>query len=320
MVEDLNGLHHVGVVVRDLPTAIDTYRRLGFTVAPPAYPTLPSAPGKPPRPVGAANTHIYLRRNFIEMVTVVDENRPIAAAAKLIPIEVPDDKLPGLLAAVRGAAATLTARLDRFQGMHILIFDTPDIDRAATRLDTEGVGHGGVHAIQRPIETAAGIRMVPARYLEISGEEPGMPPEGRIGVAQNDGVEAPQRPEHANGAIDLIGCTLGVPDDALPGVARRYERYLGRPADRDARTATFDLGGAAVTLVAASALPDILPGERLPALPAFVACTVAVHDIARTEHHLRAAAVPHVKLRAGEVLVPAEQALGAAVVFRLTAG
>lgn len=128
---DLDGLHHVGMVVRDMGAAINTYRRSGFTVPPPAYPVLPTAPGAPARPVGAANTHIYLRRNFVEIRDRLRDGQPIPDDAQLIPLNVPDDKLPGLLAAARGATANLAARLDRFQGMHILIFDSPHIDRAA---------------------------------------------------------------------------------------------------------------------------------------------------------------------------------------------
>ncbi|MER5334424.1 VOC family protein [Micromonospora sp. NPDC002717] len=322
MGRDINGLHHAGIVVRDMAAAIETYRRLGFTVAPPAYPTLPTAPGAPALPVGAANTHIYLRRNFVELVSVVRDGQPVPGEAKLIPINVPDDKLPGLLAAVRSAAANLIACLDRFQGMHILIFDSLDIDHAAARLDAAGVAHGGVHAIQRPIETANGTRMVPARYLEISNDEAGAPPgrlpEGRLGVAENAAVVEEQQPEHANGAIDLIGCTLCVPDDALPDVKRRYETYLGRTAHHDGPTAILDLDDATITLVAASALPDLLPHGRPPALPAFVGYTIAVHDITQTEHHLRAAAVPHIKPHAGEIVVPASRALGATIAFRPT--
>lgn len=324
MGKDIGGLHHVGLVVADMTAAISAYRRLGFTLPPPAYPTLPTTPGAPAGPIGVANTHVYLRRNFVEIVAVIKSDQPIPDDAHLIPIKIPDDKLPGLLTAVRGAATNLAACLGRFQGMHILIFDSPDIDRAAARLDATTVGHGGVHAIQRLIPTPDGTRMVPARYLEINSDDPGAPPgrlpEGRLGIAENTAVDEQQPPEHANSAVELIGCTLCVPDGALPEVVRRYEAYLGRPADRNGPTATFHLDDATVTLVAASALPGLRPDERPPALPAFIGYTIAVHDIAQTEHHLRAAAVPHTKPRPGEIFVPAGEAFGTAITFRPALG
>jgi hypothetical protein len=162
--------------------------------------------------------------------------------------------------------------------------------------------------------------MVPARYLEVNSDDPGAPPgrlpEGRLGIAENTAVDEQHQPEHANSAIDLTGCTLCVSDGALPEVVRRYEAYLGRTADRDGPTATFSLDDATVTLIAASALPDLLPGEHPPALPAFIGYTIAVHDIAQTEQHLRAATVPHTKPRPGEIFVPASEAFGTAITFR----
>ncbi len=320
MGQDITGLHHVGHVVRDLPTAVDTYRRLGFTLPSPAYPALPTAPGRPARALGAANTHIRLRRNFLEIVSVIDDGQPIPDDAQVIPLNVPDDKLPGVLAAVRGTVANLGHCLDRFQGAHILMLDSPDLDRAAARLSTAGVGHGGVHLVQRPVETVEGTRTEPVRYLEIDSAEPdaarGRLPEGRVGLAENHAGGSAPWPAHANGAVDLVECLLGVPDEALPGFQRRYETYLGRPAEACGPTRRFRLDDATITVIAASALPDLLPGEHPPALPAIVGYTVAVHDTARTEQHLRAAGVPHHRTRTGEIVVPAGEARGVTIIFR----
>jgi hypothetical protein len=319
MGQDIIGLHHVGHLVQDMPTVVDTYRRLGFTLPPPAYPALPTAPGQPTRALGAANTHIYLRRNFIEIVSVIDDGQPLPDDAQVIPLNVPDDKLPGVLAAVRGTVANLVACLDRFEGVHILMLDSPDIDRAAARLRTAGVGHGGVHLVQRPVDTVEGTRTESVRYLEIDSDEPGATrgrlPEGRVGLAENHAGDTHQRPAHANGAVDLVECLLCVPDAALPGFQRRYETYLGRPAEPCGPTrSVFHLDDATVTVVAASALPD----ERPPALPAIVGYTVSVHDTAQTEQHLQAAEVPHHKSPTGEIVVPASEAHGVAITFRAT--
>ncbi|WP_344149874.1 VOC family protein [Kribbella yunnanensis] len=318
MENDITGLHHVGLVAADMSSAVETYRRLGFTVSAPTYPVLPSAPGAPPRPVGAANAHIYLRRNFVELVTIVRADESLPAEAELLPLSVPDDKLPGLLTAVRTTAANLSDCLDRFPGMHILIFDSPDIDRATTRLRAADVDHGGVHSIQRPVHTAEGTRMAATRFLEVNSDEPGAAPgrlpEGRLGIAQNSAVD-PHRVMHANSAIDLIGGVLCVPDDTWGATVKRYEIYLGRAADRTGRTATFDLGDASVTVVADSAVSDLIPGLRPPALPAFVAYQIAVQDITRTADHLKAAGVSYHRTRTGKLVVPADEALGAAIIF-----
>lgn len=237
--------------------------------------------------------------------------------ARPIPVQVPHDQVPGLRAAIRATAANITSFLRRFQGVHIMIADTSDIDRAAARLTAGGVGHGGVHDIRRPVETATGTRMEPARYLEISDPRlsPGRVPEGRIGFAENTPVDAAQEPQHTdhpNGATRLAGCVPCVADTALPEVERRYESYFG-PA-RHGRATRFDR--ADVTVVAASALTGLLPGERPAALPAFVAHAVAVRDLSATEELLRGNDVPTVRTGPEEMFVPAGAALGAAIVFR----
>ncbi|MFC4123252.1 VOC family protein [Nonomuraea zeae] len=116
--------------------------------------------------------------------------------------------------------------------MHILMFDSPDIARAAARLEANGVGHGGVQAAQRPVETADGVRMEPVRFLEIDGLGPGLVPEGRVGLAANSPASdaAAQTCDHPNGAVALVECVLCVAGGELDDVERRYERYLGRAA------------------------------------------------------------------------------------------
>lgn len=225
MGDDINGLHHVGHLVRDMEHAMERYRLLGFTVPAPAYPILPAVPGGPAEPFGVANTHVYFPRGLIELVAVIDETGRIPAEARPLPLQVPDDRLPAFLTAIRATAANIASFLRRFEGVHIMIADTPDIDGVAERLTAGGVTHGGVHAIQRPVETRTGTRMEPARYLEISdtGLSPGRVPEGRIGFAENARTEMAQehlRLDHSNGATGLVECVLCVADPTPPWARR----------------------------------------------------------------------------------------------------
>lgn len=48
MGHDINGLHHVGHIVHDMDQAMERYRRLGFTVAAPACPVMPTTPAACP--------------------------------------------------------------------------------------------------------------------------------------------------------------------------------------------------------------------------------------------------------------------------------
>jgi hypothetical protein len=318
-------LHHIGHLVHDMSEAIERYRRLGFVLPAPAYPVMPPSPGAAPEPFGVANTHAYFPHDFIELVTVAGDSR-MPGDARPIPLSVPDDRLPAIVEAVRATAATLTASLQRFQGVHILMIDSPGLDAATARLDAGGVRHGGVHAVRRPIETADGTRMEPVRFLEF-GEE-GRVPEGRVGLAENTPSQAPHT-DHPNGAIGLAGCLLCVADADLAETEKRYAAYLGHAARQDGPARTFDLPsarqdgtarpwelpGAAITLVPATALADLLPGERPPGVPGFAAYTVTVRDLPAAERMLRGNGVPLGRTASGDPFVPSAEALGVAIIL-----
>ncbi|MEV5891369.1 VOC family protein [Nonomuraea fuscirosea] len=378
---DVNGLHHVGHIARSMNEAIELYRRLGFSVSAPVHPVLPGAA----EAFGVANAHVHFPGGFIELVAVIGDGSHLPAGARPLPLEVPEERRAGLEAAIRATVANIAAFAERFEGVHIMIADTGDLDGVAARLTAGGVHHGGVHAVQRPVETGAGIRMEPARYLEISDPDltPGRVPEGRIGFAENrPGAGSLTRVHHPNGATGLAECVLCVDDAALPEVKRRYATYfegsadlgqadlgeanpgraalgqanIGRPgagradagragagragagragagragagragagradiAHADvghAHTGPADDEAAGVTVVAASVLGEMVPGERPAALPAFVAYAVTVRDVAAAERLLLDNGVPTVRTADGEVFVPARAALGVAIIFR----
>ena len=97
---------------------------------------------------------------------------------------------------------------------------------------------------------------------------------------------------------------------------KRYAAYLGRTARQDGPARTFDLPGAAITLVPAAALADRLPGERPPGIPGFAAYTVTVRDLPAAERLLAANGVPLGRTSAGDPFVPSAEALGVAIIFQ----
>ncbi|XVV07088.1 VOC family protein [Actinosynnema sp. CA-248983] len=297
----ITSLHHVGHVVRDIARAMTLYRRLGFALPPPTCPALSPHEGAAPEPFGAANTHADFPGDFLELVTPVADSVP--ADAKLVPLQAPPDVLPVLLERITATTAGLAAHLDRFEGLHILMFSTPDIDATAARLTADGVAHGGVNTVRRPVD--AGLETV--RYLELDDL-----PEGRVGVVADLDPEFQHTRvlDHPNGATGLDEAVLCVDD--LDAAESRYTTYLGVPATHSAQTRVFDLGGARLTLTAD--LGALLPGERTR--PGLAACAVTVRDLRETENLLRANGVTVVHTPGGDVFVPAREALGAAMVFR----
>ncbi|RJO72573.1 VOC family protein [Nocardia panacis] len=323
MTDDIGHLHHVGHVVGDMSAALALYQRLGFAMRPPTYPALPPHEGAAPEPFGVANTHADFARNFIELVTYVREGEAhrIPSEAIVVPLQAPAEALPSLRQKIAATSATVAACLDRFEGLHILMFAASEIDTAATRLSRVGVRHGGVNSVQRPVETDTGRSVELVRYLEIDGAAPGVVAEGRVGVVANldRTIQHTRVLSHPNGAIDLIEVLICAAAADLPAVQARYTDYLGRPPRIDGPRHIFDLDHARLILVADSDLAALLPGEHAGPLPALVACTVAVRDLPTTREHLQRNGFKVQTTRSGDPFVPAAAALGAAIIFRETA-
>lgn len=324
---DITGLHHVGLLVRDIAAAIEAFRRLGFRVGPPSYPALPPAPGAPPEPIGAGNTHADFPRTFIELLALAPERRgDLPPDADLVPLQIPDEHLEATAALMRRTVEGLAARLDRSEGAHVLVFAGSDTERTAARLSEAGIGHSGSQRAQRPITTAEGTRLEAIKHLEINdgtAEQPGMPPEGRIGVAEDappEVLDAQTGLDHPNGAIGLVECTLAVAADELEATADRYEKYLGVPPTCDGRTRAFELESGRLTITTASAHSARFPGERPPESPSLSAYAIEFADLAACERLLEDRGVELRRTDRGEPFVPAAAGCGAAIVLRQAGG
>jgi catechol 2,3-dioxygenase-like lactoylglutathione lyase family enzyme len=299
MASDIDGVHHVGIIVEDLDQATDLYRQLGFQMTPPSHHSVAPKEGEPPRPLGTANVIATFPRSYVEVLAQVDKSmeNPI-----------------------------LDPWFARFAGLHILAFNSPDADAVAARLDGEGVSHGGVSTLEREVDTADGPRMMRVRNIFFGGEDPSKPvvawsasqlPEGGVQTVQNLTAEyllQERYMEHPNGAVDLVEYVLCVADGELDDFERRYRKYLGRTASDDGPTRVFEVDGFRLRLVRESDLEQVLPGERAPDLPAFVAYGVAVRDLAAARRLLEDNGFRVVETGSG-FFVPAAAALGGAVIF-----
>lgn len=305
---EIGFLHHVGHVVRDIEKARELYRKLGFTCPAPAYPVLSRSAGEPARPFGAANMHAAFARNFVEIMAVVTEESRLSNDAHPIPLQVPPAALPMVVANIERTIAKISASLARFEGLHILVFQTANADETARRFDQAGVGHSGVNRVQQPGQ------QVPMGVIEIDREDV---PEGRLAVAESPSTEGAQTtPLHPNGALDLVESILCTPDADIEAYVRRYQRYLGRAAQQDGAAWVFDLQESNVRLIPASALDALLPGETAPELPAFVGYTVSVRDLNATRNLLEGNGFPVRVCPPDAIFVPAQAAMGAAIIFR----
>jgi catechol 2,3-dioxygenase-like lactoylglutathione lyase family enzyme len=296
---DIDCLHHVGLAVRDLDEATGLYERLGFRLTPPSYHSISPKEGEPPQPLGTANVTATFPKNFVELVAHVRDDMP--------------DRIIG------------PAFLSRFQGLHILTFNAPDVDAVERRLTKVGMGHGAVSTLEREVETEEGPRTVRVRDVIFGSEDSNEVeswsreklPEGRVQAVENLTPEyllQRRHQDHPNGAVDLVDSVLCVAAETLADHERRYETYLGREAEATEFGRVFPLDGARVTLIAEEDLDGLLPGEVPPALPAFVAYAVSVRDLEAARALISGAGFAIKPTGDGRAFVPAAEALGGAVI------
>jgi hypothetical protein len=103
MSNDIDGLHHIGLVGRDLDRLAAQYERLGFALTPVSVPRFSLSPGGEPEPVGAGNRHAIFRDSYLELLGVLD--RPLA----------------------------------RYEGLHVLHLGASDLDAVRSRPEQSGL-------------------------------------------------------------------------------------------------------------------------------------------------------------------------------------
>ncbi len=308
----IDNLHHVGHLVHDMERGLELYQRLGFQMTSPSLPVISLKKDAPLTPFGAVNSHAdFDEHNFVELVMVADDLRQVPASTKLVPLKVPEEAIPRFVEAVNRTIATLKGCLARFEGLHILVLRSPDVDAQALRLSQEGIRHSGVASTQRQSTGQDGSPTEVIRVLEI--DDPDNPlPEGRLALAGTPASTG----SHPNGAIGLVESVLCVAEAELSDFERRYEKYTNRQARTEGKMRIFELGNSRITIVADTALDAILPGERPLALPAFVAYAVEVRSIHLTRDLLLDSGFSLKTTGSGDLFVSASEALGAAIIFR----
>jgi hypothetical protein len=68
MNSDINVLHHLGIISRDMEATVSQYERLGFVFTPLTVPRIPVEVGGNPEPIGAGNRCAIFRNNYLEVL------------------------------------------------------------------------------------------------------------------------------------------------------------------------------------------------------------------------------------------------------------
>jgi len=194
-------LDHVAHFVPDMDNAAPWLEKLGFTLTPFSVQSHRLEPGGPLVPAGTGNRCVMFKRGYLECLTPVGDT-PVATQ--------------------------LRAAMQRYIGVHSIIFGTatPALDHA--RLASQGFAPIAPVALQRELGTPHGGET--ARFTVVR-VPPGTMPEGRIQFCQHHTpqfVWQPQWLAHANRATALTAVILCVENP--PDTVARYARFTGLAA------------------------------------------------------------------------------------------
>jgi hypothetical protein len=280
MAAPVGGIDHVVIAVRDLDRTRMCWTRLGFTL---------TARGRHLQR-GTANYCVMFDEDYLELVGVVDRAQDMG----------------GLDVFLAGG-----------DGIRSLAFASRAGDHGASALAAQGLHPGAARDLARQVELAD--ETIVPRFRLIS-----LPPEETPGldafICEHLTPELLRRPawlHHANGAVAVRSVAIVV--EATAPLRAAYEKLFGAAAI----TATDDVltvhAGAHRLVFATpddfSALyPEVADvGKRAP--PAIMVLTLASRDLDATADHLTQWQVAYEELAEGAVLVPADEADGASLIF-----
>lgn len=294
MNNDVNILHHIGLISHSLDAMAVQYEFLGFTLTPITLPRIPLRAGDEPQPIGVANRCAIFKNNYLEFLGVVD-----SALWASITIE-------------QRGPFDIDRPLARYEGLHVLHYGTDNLAAVTRRLDATGIVHQPIRLFQRLIDTPDGLQMMRAQTLSLP---PGRMPEALFQIVQHETPELVLQPrymDHPNGAqaiVDIIICTEDSDD-----VAARYAAAAGQQVQFDGRIRRIGLGLSDVLVTNLLGLRELLPGVKPPTLPWLAGFTVTA-DLSVTRSYLDRRGVAYQEVDDCLVILP-ENACGSAVRFQ----
>ncbi|HEX4232491.1 MAG TPA: VOC family protein [Bryobacteraceae bacterium] len=293
MNNEINVLHHLGIISRNLEAAVEQYERLGFLFTPLTLPMIPLQAGANPEPIGAGNRCAIFRNNYLEILGVVDAGRWASITRE------------------QRGPFDLDEPLQRYEGLHVLHLGTEDLDAVHSRLRRSGLAPSDIRPFRRVIDTPEGPQMMRARSLSFP---PGSNPEALLQIAQHETPELVLQPRympHPNGATSITEVIVCVQDP--DSVANRYGLYTGRDPQKSGVLHVIELGHSRIIVVSPDHLQKALPGQTAPVIPFLAGFTVS-SNLDTTKRALKERGIEF-QIHGGRILVSAREGYGASVLF-----
>jgi hypothetical protein len=279
------GIDHLVLAVRDLDTARRSYAALGFTVTPPAR-----------HPFGTANAVIQFGSSYIELLSVDDALIPPARSGSFSFGSFNRDflaKREGMSMLALKSADAAADRAD-FEKHGLPTFEPLDFERMAT----------GPDGVDRPVSFSVTFtrepRLKEAGFFACQHRRP-------------ENFWRAEYRDHANGAAGVASAVLVCRD---PADFHAFMTFFTGQRDMSSTSlgVSFDMGEDAIEIVSPVGYEAWFGEATEPDPRRFLACRIAVDDLAKTRAVLRSGGVAFSE-RQGAVIVPASAAHGLAIAF-----
>jgi hypothetical protein len=203
--------------------------------------------------------------------------------------------------------------LSRFEGAHIICFGCGSAEIVHDRVTKEGFATSGVIPLERCVDTPEGERTAKFDCVHFPRDAT---PEGLIQAAHHrtpEHIHQDRYLGHPNGVVALSDVFLCVEDpDAFEA---RYAKLTGIEAERVGAKRVFVFPKVSkVSIVAADDIQKILPGVDPPDLPYIAGYAMATERLDAMRERLVERGTPFDE-NDGTLVVPADAAYGAAIVF-----
>jgi len=280
---ETRGIDHVIILSRDLDRAEDTYRRLGFCIAPRMF-----------HPMGTANNLLMFKTNFLELLGIVAP-----------------EKLGGPVGAVR-------TFLDVREGASHIVFLSTDAQADHAEFAAKSLAPTEVFGFRRAVTLPNG-RETTAVVNTVTLLQPQTPLVSLFVCQQHvpEAIWVPQWQQQPNGVEAIVGVTL-VAD--VPSTLRTlYTKLFGADAvTEQGTTLVAQTPNGRIEVLPLTNLEQRYgrAGVQAEATRPYVAgVTLKVADLGVVERIFGENTVPYHKTAAGGVIVPPQAACGVVLEF-----
>ena len=285
----VGGIDHLVLCVRDLELARDLYRRLGFTLTPPAR-----------HPFGTGNSLVqFEERSFLELLALLDANA-----------------VPPMRPGIFNFGAYNRDFLTRQEGCSMLVLESADAKAEARAWRAAGLGDFEPFHFERPARLPDGSFKKVAFTLAFAVHRD--LPDAVFFACQQHAPEIFWRREyqrHDNGALGIEEAAMVAADPlALAGL---LESVAGRPAERADGGLKCETGRGVLRALTPAAFSRRYAGAPAPSLargPRFAGCRIRTADLSALRSRLSERTIAFAEAD-GALVVPPAEAFGVALGF-----